>query len=111
MPPDRASTVRSIADLLSALDGLDRTDRYVEVLRVAKIVEEAGEAMEAMIAYHHVNPRKARGSIDDVIKELCDVALSAKIAIESFGFDANDELAHREGGVLERLQALAGAPA
>lgn len=105
----RRSTVTTIADLLSAMDGLNRADRYVEVLRVAKVFEEAGEAIQALIAYHDVNPRKEAGPISDVIKELCDVALSAKIAVENFGFDAEWQLALREDDVLQRLRAKADA--
>lgn len=101
-----ASRSRQIARVLSDLDGLDQRDRYTEALRVAKIVEEAGEAMQALIAYHHTNPRKPSGSIEDVIKELCDVALTAKVAVESFGFDAEAELRRREDVVLSRLPAL-----
>ena len=100
-------TAALIAARLSELDGLDQRSRYTEILRVAKITEEAGEAMEAVIAYHNANPRKNHGTIVDVIKELCDVALTAKIAIESFGFDANTELGAREAEVLARLRNLA----
>lgn len=103
----RRTLAAQIADQLSAMDGLDRRDRYVEVLRIAKVTEEAGEAMEALIAYHNVNPRKPAGPIEDVIKELCDVALTAKVAIENFGFDAVDELIHREAAVLARLREKA----
>ena len=60
--------------------------------------------MQALIAYHHANPRKPAGSLDDVIKELCDVALTAKVAIENFGRDAEEELALRERAVLGRLR-------
>jgi NTP pyrophosphatase (non-canonical NTP hydrolase) len=101
------TVVAQIADQLSAMDGLDRRDRYVEALRVAKIVEEAGEAMQALIAYHDVNPRKPAGTLRDVIKELCDVALTAKVAMESFGFDADVELAARERAVLTLLREAA----
>lgn len=95
-----------IAARLRDLDGLDQSSRYAEMMRVAKVAEETGEAMEAVIAYHNVNPRKGRGSIDNVIKELCDVALTAKVAVESFGFSAELELEKREREVLERLRAL-----
>lgn len=101
--------VLAIADQLSAMDGLDRRDRYVEAMRVAKVFEEAGEAMQALIAYHNVNPRKPPGSLGDVIKELCDVALTAKVAIENFGADADAALATRERQVLDRLRAHATA--
>lgn len=101
---------RDISRRLAAMDGLDQADRYTEALRVAKITEEAGEAMQALIAYHGTNPRKPRGPLEEVIKELADVALTAKVAIESFGFDADAAVARREREVLVRLQACPTDP-
>lgn len=104
------SLAEQIADQLSEMDGLDRDSPYVEVLRIAKIVEEAGEAMQALIAYHDVNPRKARGGLDDVVKELADVALTAKVAMENFGYDSVYVLRQRERAVLKRLKAASAQP-
>lgn len=50
--------------------------------RVAKMAEEVGEAVAALIGYTGQNPRKGRhGSIDDVAREVCDVALTAMCAL------------------------------
>ena len=50
--------------------------------RVGKIHEEAGEVREASGAYWHENPRKSKGSVDDVIKELADCVGASLGAIE-----------------------------
>jgi NTP pyrophosphatase (non-canonical NTP hydrolase) len=101
------SRAGQIADQLSAREHLDHRDPYIELLRVGKLAEEAGEAMEALIAYHGANPRKAGGGKKaDVVKELADVAVAAKVAIESFGFDSNYVVGMRERHVLKRLSDL-----
>jgi NTP pyrophosphatase (non-canonical NTP hydrolase) len=50
--------------------------------RVTKVCEEAGEVHEAVGAYWGENPRKPRGPIEDVLKELADCAGAALGAIE-----------------------------
>jgi hypothetical protein len=50
--------------------------------RVLKVCEESGEVHEAVGAYWGENPRKPRGPIEDVIKELADCAGAALGAIE-----------------------------
>lgn len=99
------SLVAQIADQLTAMDDLDRADKYTQMMRVTKLAEEVGEAAEALIAFHNVNPRKPAGPLSDVIKELCDVVLTAKVSIENFGFDAEAEVAARERAILDRLKA------
>jgi len=76
---------------------------HLDLIRVAKVQEEAGEAIAAMIAYQHVNPRKPAGSIDDVIDELADVALTALCAIEHFDRDSSVALWDRAERVYLRL--------
>jgi NTP pyrophosphatase (non-canonical NTP hydrolase) len=49
-------------------------------VRVAKIVEELGEAFADLVSHSGGQPRKPRKSMDDVRKELLDVAGSALMA-------------------------------
>ncbi|MBF6619067.1 MAG: MazG-like family protein [Patulibacter sp.] len=107
-PETDPPAARLIHERLLELDGLDQHDQYTEILRVAKPAEEAGEAMQALIAYHGVNPRKAKGPLSDLVQELADVVLAAKVAIESFSHDSTEVVAQREREVLARLEALAG---
>lgn len=50
--------------------------------RIAKIGEEFGEVVNAYIGVTNQNPRKGQyGNMDDVVKELLDVALTALAAV------------------------------
>lgn len=56
--------------------------------RILKISEEAGEAAQAYIGYTGQNPRKGKThTLEQVIDELFDVALTALVAAKSL--DAN----------------------
>jgi NTP pyrophosphatase (non-canonical NTP hydrolase) len=59
--------------------------------RVSKIIEELGEVIGNLILYTGQNPRKrARGdvaSLDDVLAELADVAITAMLGMTHFTKD------------------------
>lgn len=62
--------------------------------RLAKITEEAGEVIAAYIGATGQNPRKGQThSVDDVIGELLDVAVTALGAIEHLTGHQGDALA------------------
>lgn len=66
--------------------------------RVAKVAEESGEVVAALVAATGQNPRKpASGSLDDVQKELLDVAVTALAAVE--------HLRGNDGGSVAALEA------
>lgn len=70
--------------------------------RIAKVTEEAGEVVAAFIAVTGQNPRKpASGSLDDVTKELLDVAVTALAAVE--------HLRGNDGGALGALDGHVAA--
>lgn len=95
-PPN--STV-STADKIAAFSRwLETTPSYrnldPEALvwrRIGKITEENGEVTEAWLGAIGENPRKGVvGCVDDVVRELLDVALCALGAVEHFtGFDGS----------------------
>lgn len=60
--------------------------------RIAKLVEEAGEVVNAFILMTKQNPRKVdyHADIEDVIKELCDCAFTAILAIQHFTKDTGE---------------------
>lgn len=62
--------------------------------RVAKAGEEAGEALDALIAWTGQNPRKPQRdeAYDELMDELCDVALTAIYGMQHFTKDADDTL-------------------
>lgn len=85
------TAVRSSRDWLDSANG---TGDLELTCRILKVTEEAGEAAGAWIGVLGQNPRK--GVTDDradVVDELADVAITALVAIESLGFDAQQVLA------------------
>lgn len=61
--------------------------------RIAKVGEEFGEVIAAYIGATDQNPRKGiTHSLDDVTKELLDVALAALCAVESLGGNTGDSM-------------------
>lgn len=53
--------------------------------RVSKATEEAGEAIDALIGMTGQNPRKGTyGTIDDLLAELADVALTGFYGMQHF---------------------------
>lgn len=68
--------------------------------RCMKVGEEAGEVQEALRAYLGENPRKPRGTLDDVVEELLDTAVAALAAVE--------HLCGHSGASLELLENKVG---
>ncbi|WP_411573789.1 MazG-like family protein [Streptomyces fradiae] len=59
------------------------------LLRILKLSEEVGEVAEAVIGAYGHNPRKgASHTWDDVRAELCDVIITAMIALRTLTPDA-----------------------
>ncbi|GLX92537.1 NUDIX domain-containing protein [Herbidospora sp. NBRC 101105] len=97
-----------LAGLVEWLDRSSPDGPERPLLRVLKITEEAGEAAEAVIGLLRHNPRKARAHTrQDVVDELCDVAVTALIALASFSDDPRRDYESHVAKVAER----AGIPA
>lgn len=61
------------------------TRREAEILRIMKLAEETGEVSQAIIGTLGQNPRKGvTNSRDDIANELCDVALTALVALGDY---------------------------
>nr|WP_174887165.1 MazG-like family protein [Streptomyces abyssomicinicus] len=97
-------------------DWLDRSNtRPPEqelLLRMLKLSEEVGEVAQAVIGTLGQNPRKGvTHDWDDVRAELCDVALTALIALRSLTPDAPEVFRGHLAGVRRRTTDLgAGKP-
>jgi hypothetical protein len=82
-----------IRDVDKWLDAEVAADYVTEPLgqdwaRVAKVAEETGEAIAALIAMTGQNPRKGVcGTLDDLLGELADVAMTGMFAIQHFTKD------------------------
>jgi NTP pyrophosphatase (non-canonical NTP hydrolase) len=73
------------------------------LLRVLKLSEEVGEVAEAVIGATGQNPRKgASHTWQDVEAELCDVIITAMVALRTLTPDAPDVFAGHLRRVAER---------
>ena len=89
------------------LDAANGTDGHELTCRILKVTEEAGEAAGAWIGVIGQNPRKGiTHTRKDVAGELADVALTALVAIESLGMDAQQVLTDCANKVLARIDTV-----
>jgi NTP pyrophosphatase (non-canonical NTP hydrolase) len=94
------TAVRSSRDWLDTANGSGELEL---TCRILKVTEEAGEAAGAWIGVLGQNPRKGvTHAREDVAGELADVAITALVAIESLGFDAQQVLTDCAGKVSRR---------
>ncbi|MER5991769.1 MazG-like family protein [Streptomyces viridosporus] len=94
----------AVDDLCAWLDA----NRPVEgreglLLRILKLSEEVGEVAEAVIGATGQNPRKGTTHTwDDVRSELCDVAVTALVALRTLTPDAREVFARHLARVTHR---------
>lgn len=85
-------------------------DEHEITLRIMKIGEEFGEAVEARIGQIGQNPRKGVTHTEaDVIAELCDVIVTAMVAINTLTGDpvvSRGHLAAKFAKLLARVEAM-----
>ncbi len=73
------------------------------LLRILKLSEEVGEVAEAVIGATGQNPRKGTTHTwDDVRSELCDVAVTALVALRTLTPDAGEVFTRHLDGVTSR---------
>ncbi|MBR8641322.1 MazG-like family protein [Streptomyces tuirus] len=106
-------------ELWSAVDDLWEwleTNRPVEgreglLLRILKLTEEVGEVSEAVIGATGQNPRKGvTHTWDDVRSELCDVVITALVALRTLTPDARGVFARHLERVTRRSLGTAPVP-
>ncbi|GGS46003.1 MazG-like family protein [Streptomyces violaceus] len=79
------------------------------LLRILKLSEEVGEVSEAVIGATGQNPRKGvTHTWDDVQSELCDVVITALVALRTLTPEAREVFGRHLERVRER--SLASAP-
>lgn len=110
-PPPSPSPRPAGADLWESIDGLYGwldANRPVDgpdgvLLRILKLSEEVGEVAQAVIGATGQNPRKGTTHTwDDVRSELCDVAVTALVALRTLTPDAREVLTHHLDGLTRR---------
>ncbi|WP_189535563.1 MazG-like family protein [Streptomyces roseolilacinus] len=84
-------TWKTVEALHAWLDGhAPDSPEQTTLLRVLKLSEEVGEVAEAVIGAYGRNPRKGESHTwDDVRAELCDVVITAMIALRTLTPDAS----------------------
>ncbi|MFJ5778715.1 MazG-like family protein [Streptomyces sp. NPDC093094] len=77
--------------------------REALLLRMLKLSEEVGEAAQAVIGATGQNPRKGvTHTWEDVEAELCDVVITALVALRTLTPDARETFARHLARVTER---------
>ncbi|WP_432077778.1 MazG-like family protein [Streptomyces sp. YPW6] len=88
--PDNWSTIRNLVAWLDEQNG--RSQQEI-TLRLLKLTEESGEVAQAWIGATGQNPRKGiTHSAGDVADELCDVIVTASVALASLVDDPGAHL-------------------
>lgn len=106
-----ADAIVTTSNLITGSYGPDVSPEAVTWRRVAKIGEEHGEVIEALLGAIGENPRKGvTGSLDEVRKELLDVANCALGAYAHLtpGDDPVAALADHSNRCLDRLRKAMG---
>ncbi|MFB7594397.1 MazG-like family protein [Streptomyces sp. NPDC056160] len=110
--PDRptAEPWASIDALWAWLDDHRAHDsRETLLIRMLKLSEEVGEAAQAVIGATGQNPRKGTTHTwQDVEAELCDVVITALVALRTLTPDAREVFDHHLARVRERSLATKG---
>ncbi|MFI6372156.1 MazG-like family protein [Streptomyces sp. NPDC050546] len=97
--PDLWTTVDTLTQWLDSTRPVEGREGLL--LRVLKLSEEVGEVAEAVIGATGQNPRKGMThDWDDVQSELCDVVITALVALRTLTPDAREVFA----GHLERVR-------
>ncbi|MFL4903741.1 MazG-like family protein [Streptomyces sp. MMS24-I2-30] len=108
---DRDTSAPASADLWTAIDGLwawldahgPRDGSQTLLLRLLKLSEEVGEVAQAVIGATGQNPRKGvTHTWEDVQAELCDVVITALVALRTLTPDAREEFTRHLARVTER---------
>ncbi|MGW9245794.1 MazG-like family protein [Streptomyces badius] len=99
--PDHWTTIRNLVAWLDEQNG--RSQQEI-TLRLLKLTEEAGEVAQAWIGTTGQNPRKGiTHTAGDVADELCDVIVTASVALASI---VPDPAAHLDA----KLARIAARP-
>ncbi|MGW0532978.1 MazG-like family protein [Streptomyces sp. NPDC003032] len=102
--PELWDTIGRLHDWLESHN--DRAPQEALLLRVLKLSEEVGEVAQAVIGATGQNPRKGTTHTwDDVQAELCDVVVTAMVALRTLTPDAEAVFAARLRRVAERTGA------
>ncbi|GGV46074.1 MazG-like family protein [Streptomyces spectabilis] len=104
LTPDQWTTIKRLVAWLDSENG--RSQEEIG-LRVLKLTEETGEVAQAWIGVQGQNPRKGiTHTITDVQDELCDVIVTAAVALASITGTPEDVLDQKLAKIAARAQAV-----
>ncbi len=90
----------SVRRFSAHLDEVNGTSDHERAVRLMKLSEEVGEVAQAYIGMVGQNPRKGVSHTrEDVAEELCDVLITAMVALCSFSHDP-------EGALRAKIEAV-----
>lgn len=99
------ATFSTIAQLAAWLDASNGTGDHETAMRVMKLSEEVGEVTEAYIGMVGQNPRKGvTHTATDVADELCDVIVTALVALHRFTDDPEQHLNTKLQKIADRAE-------
>ncbi|MEU1314381.1 MazG-like family protein [Streptomyces tibetensis] len=102
--PDLWTTIETLRDWLDKSQPIK--GREGVLLRILKLSEEVGEVSEAVIGATGQNPRKGvTHTWEDVQAELCDVIITALVALRTLTPEAREVFGGHLGRVRERSLA------
>ncbi|SEQ91017.1 hypothetical protein SAMN04487983_100983 [Streptomyces sp. yr375] len=105
--PDLWPTIDALSTWLDANQA--RGGHEALLVRVLKLSEEVGEVAQAVIGATGQNPRKgASHTWDDVRSELCDVAITALVALRTLTPEPEAVFARHLGRVAQRSLGSTG---
>ncbi|MFJ9628337.1 MazG-like family protein [Streptomyces sp. NPDC091280] len=100
-PADLWAGIDSLWNWVDATQPLDGRESLL--LRMLKLSEEVGEVSEAVIGVTGQNPRKGvTHTWDDVQAELCDVVITALVALRTLTPDTQEVFSSHLARVMER---------
>ncbi|MFE9882528.1 MazG-like family protein [Streptomyces sp. NPDC005784] len=120
-PVERAAG-EDVQDVQDVWDTIDRLHAWLDanrahdgreglLLRVLKLSEEVGEVAQAVIGATGQNPRKGLSHTwDDVRSELCDVMITAMVALRTLAPDAREVFTAHLASVADRSLGTAPTP-
>ncbi|GAA2156464.1 hypothetical protein GCM10009760_57460 [Kitasatospora kazusensis] len=107
-----ADSWATVRQLVTWLDQRNGGGDHETAMRLMKLSEEVGETMQAYIGATGQNPRKGvTHTRTDVADELCDVIVTAMVALDRFTPDPQEHLAAKIQRIAERSRAQLDATA
>lgn len=97
---------QTIRRLVEWLDHVNGTSEHETAMRLMKLTEEVGEVSQAYAGLLGQNPRKGKTHTgSDIADELCDVIVTAMVALHGFTDDPEQHLATKIQTIANRSRA------